>query len=155
MLDYVTPVLNDRAEYYSNLLSGGEMKVYFTTKTTLKSGDEKDKFQIMVEQRHGSDLYMGNSKGEKARADLIIAMALGDLATFRTSKQLPWRFLDEPFESIDDAGNEAVMSLLNDQKSRYKTVFVVTHKPAFKKLFNQRITVVKENSISTIEHDNT
>ena len=153
MLDFVTPILNDRAAYYSNLLTGGEMKVTFSTKTVLKKGGEKDQFQILVEQKHGGDLYKGTSKGEKARADLVIAMALGDLATFRTAKQLPWRFLDEPFENIDDAGNEAVVQLLNDQKSRYKTVFVVTHKPAFKKLFNQRITVVKENGISRLTYE--
>ncbi len=152
MLDYVTPILNDRAKYYSDVLTGGEMKVTFTTKTALKKGGEKDKFQIMVEQKHGGDQYKGTSKGEKARADLVIAMALGDLATFRTAKQLPWRFLDEPFEHIDEAGNEAVIQLLNDQKSRFKTVFVVTHNQAFKKLFNQRITVVKENGVSRLEH---
>lgn len=151
MLDYVTPILNDRAEYYCNILTGGEMKITFTTKTALKSGEERDQFQIVVEQKHGGDAYEATSKGEKARADLVIALALGDLATFRTSKQLPWRFLDEPFENIDDAGTDAVMQLLNDQKSRYKTVFVVTHKPAFKKLFNQRITIVKENSVSRLE----
>lgn len=148
MLDYITPILNERASHYSEVLTSGEMKVTFTTKTTLKKGGEKDKFQILVEQKHGGDLYKATSKGEKARADLVIAMALGDLATFRTAKQLPWRFLDEPFENIDDAGNAAVVQLLNDQKSRYKTVFVVTHKLAFKQLFNQRITVVKENGIS-------
>lgn len=153
MLDYVTPILNDRAAYYSEVLTGGEMKVTFTTKTALKKGGEKDKFQILVEQQHGGNLYEATSKGEKARADLVIAMALGDLATFRTAKQLPWRFLDEPFENIDDAGNEAVVQLLNDQKSRYKTVFVVTHKPAFKKLFNQRIAVIKENGVSRLEHE--
>ena len=153
MLDYVTPVLNDRAAYYAQVLTGDEMKVTFTTKTALKTGDVKDKFQIQVEQKHGGDLYKASSKGEKARADLVIAMALGDLATFRTTKQLPWRFLDEPFESIDDAGNESVMNLLNDQKTRFKTVFVVTHKPAFKKLFNQRIVIVKENEISRLVQD--
>lgn len=148
MLDYITPVLNDRMAYYSHILTDGEMRV----KTTTKTG-EKDKFQIIVEQKHGSDDYAGNSKGERARADLIIAMALGDLATFRSAKSLPWRFLDEAFENIDDAGNEAVLQLLNDQKSRYKTVFVITHKPAFKKLFTQRITVVKENGVSRLEDD--
>lgn len=153
MLDYVTPVLNDRAAYYAQVLTGDEMKVSFTTKKTLKKGGEKDQFQIFVEYAHGGDLYKGTSKGEKARADLVIAMALGDLATFRTAKQLPWRFLDEPFESIDDAGNGAVMNLLNDQKTRFKTVFVVTHKPAFKKLFTQQITMVKENSVSTLVKD--
>lgn len=153
MLDYVTPVLNDRAAYYASVLTGDEMKVSFTTKTALKKGGDKDKFQILVEYAHGGDLYKGTSKGEKARADLVIAMALGDLATFRTAKQLPWRFLDEPFESIDDSGTGAVMNLLNDQKTRFKTVFVVTHKPAFKKLFTQQITMTKENGVSKLVKD--
>lgn len=153
MLDYVTPVLNDRAAYYARVLTGNEMKVSFTTKTLQKKGDIKDKFNIIVEYKHGGDVYRGTSKGEKARADLVIAMALGDLATFRTAKQLPWRFLDEPFESIDDAGNQAVMALLTDQKDRFKTVFVVTHKPAFKQLFTQKIVMTKENGVSTLTKD--
>jgi DNA repair exonuclease SbcCD ATPase subunit len=150
MLDYVTPILNDRAKYYSELLTNGEMTVTFSTKSTLKSGTEKDKFSITCQQAHGSASYRGSSAGERARADLVIAMALGDLAQFRTTKQLPWRFLDEPFESIDRSGTEAIVKLLNDQKSRYKTVFVVTHKPDFKEMFSQQITIVKENGKSTL-----
>jgi len=153
MLDYVTPVLNDRAAYYARVLTGNEMKVTFSTKTALKKGDVKDKFQISVIYNHGGEQYKGVSKGEKARADLVIAMALGDLATFRTAKQLPWRFLDEPFESIDDAGNLSITALLADQKERYKTVFVVTHKSSFKQLFNQKIVITKENGVSTLTKD--
>jgi DNA repair exonuclease SbcCD ATPase subunit len=153
MLDHVTPILNDRAEHYSNILTDGEMKVTFTTKTQLKSGEDRDKFQIQVSQKHGSHSYKGSSKGEKARADLVIALALGDLATYRTAKQLPWRFLDEPFENIDDTGIEAVIQLLRDQKSKYKTIFIVTHKPAFKKLVSQKLTMVKEGGISRLELD--
>lgn len=155
MLEYVTPILNDRAKVYSEILTDGEMHIEFSTKTQLKSGDVRDKFQILVKQEHGSDLYKGTSTGERARADLVISMTLGDLAAFRTAKQLPWRFLDEPFESIDDAGIDAIVRLLNDQKARYKTVFVVTHKSSFKQLFTQQITVVKENGISRLENENT
>lgn len=152
MLDYVTPILNDRAEFYSNLLTGDEMEIKFSTKTQLKNGETRDKFQIQVKQKHGADLYKGTSTGEKARADLVISMTLGDLAAFRTAKQLPWRFLDEPFESIDDAGIDAIVRLLNDQKERYKTVFVVTHKSSLKQLLStQQITVIKENGISRVE----
>lgn len=150
MLDYVTPILNDRAKYYADLLTNGEMEVTFSTKSALKKGDIKDKFSIAVTQTHGSSSYAGSSTGERARADLVIAMALGDLAQFRTAKQLPWRFLDEPFESIDRSGTEAIVKLLNDQKSRYKTVFVVTHKPDFKEMFSQRITIVKQDGLSTL-----
>jgi DNA repair exonuclease SbcCD ATPase subunit len=150
MLDYVTPILNDRAKYYAELLTNGELTVSFSTKSTLKSGQEKDKFAICCQQTHGADSYKGSSAGERARADLVIAMALGDLAQFRTAKQLPWRFLDEPFESIDRSGTEAIVRLLNDQKTRYRTVFVVTHKPDFKELFSQQLTIVKENGISTL-----
>ena len=150
MLDYVTPILNDRAKYYADLLTNGEMSVSFSTKTALKSGQEKDKFTITCQQAHGATSYRGASAGERARADLVIAMALGDLAQFRTAKQLPWRFLDEPFESIDRSGTEAIVRLLNDQKARYNTVFVVTHKPDFKELFSQQVTVVKENGVSSL-----
>lgn len=150
MLDYVTPILNDRAKYYSKLLTNDELTVSFSTKSTLKNGQEKDKFTILCQHNHGSDTYRGSSAGERARADLVVAMALGDLAQFRTAKQLPWRFLDEPFEAVDRSGTEAIVRLLNDQKSRYRTVFVVTHKPEFKEMFTQSITVVKENGLSTL-----
>lgn len=151
MLDFVTPILNERAAYYSNILTSGELKVSFSTKSTLKSGVEKDKFSIVSEYRHGSDSYKGASTGERARVDLIVSLALGDLAQFRTAKQLPWRFLDEPFESIDRAGTEAIVRLLNDQKARYKTVFVVTHRPDFSDLFTQTITVVKKDGITSLK----
>lgn len=151
MLDYVTPILNDRAKYYADLLTNQEMSIIFSTKSVLKNGTSKDKFSIEVSQAHGAGSYVGSSAGERARADLVIAMALGDLAQLRTAKQLLWRFLDEPFESIDSAGTEAIVKLLNDQKSRYKTVFVVTHKADFKEMFSQSITVVKENGISSLD----
>lgn len=154
MLDFVTPILNDRAAYYSNILTSGELKVSFSTKSTLKTGVEKDKFSVNCEYQHGSNSYKGASTGERARIDLIVSLALGDLAQFRTAKQLPWRFLDEPFESIDRSGTEAIVRLLNDQKSRYKTVFVVTHRPDFSDLFTQTLTVIKKDGITSIKDDN-
>mgnify|MGYP002777282813 CR=1 FL=1 len=150
MLDYVVPVLNDRAKYYCDILTNGEMSVSFSTKEVLKNGESKENFSILVSQKKGSTSYTGASTGERARADLVIAMVLGDLAQLRTAKTLTWRFLDEPFESIDKSGTQAIVRLLEDQRTRYDTVFVVTHQQQFKDLFSSHMTVVKKNGITKV-----
>lgn len=153
MLKHITPILNDRAKHYADLLTGGEMTVTFHTERELKKGATKEEFHIEVLHSDGSNSYEGSSKGERARADLIIAFALGDLAGLRANKVIPFRFLDEPFESVDDVGTEFIVRLLNEQKDKYETVFVVTHEDYFKQLFSKRITMVKHNRKSRMEVD--
>lgn len=150
MLKQVAPILNDRAALYCKLLTDGEMTIVFQTEKELKNGNIKEDFNILVEQEHGAGLYRGISGGEKARADLIISLVLGDLASFRANKQIPFRFMDEAFEKVDDTGLEAVVTLLEAQKENYETIFVVTHKNELKQHFKDTITVTKQKGISTI-----
>jgi len=150
MLEHVTPILNASAAKYADILTDGEMNVTFHTKQTLKSGKETEKFNVSVSQRHGGSSYASNSSGERARGNLVAALALGDLAAMRARKSLPFRFLDEPFESVDESGTEAIVRLLNMQKEEYGTVFVITHQDHFKQMFPTKITVVKKNGQSTI-----
>lgn len=151
MLKYVTPVLNERAKHYCDLLTSGEMQIEFETSKLMKSGATKESFNIVVQQANGDDTYAGCSGGEKARADLVIAMTLGDLAAMRVNKSMSFRFIDEAFERVDESGLEAIMTLLHDQKDRYDSVFVVTHKNELKQHFNQTLTVQKADSISTLQ----
>jgi DNA repair exonuclease SbcCD ATPase subunit len=151
MLRHITPILNTRAKYYSDLLTDGEMSIEFSTEKKLKNGKTKEEFNIQVFQEHGDSSYAGSSSGEKARADLAIAFALGDLAHLRANKRIPFRFLDEPFESIDDSGHESIVRLLNEQKDHYSTVFCITHKESFQQLFPKSIRIVKEDGISRLE----
>lgn len=151
MLQHVTPVLNAAAAKYCDLLTSGEMQITFHTQESLKNGQIKEKFNIQVSQRHGGSSYTANSTGERSRANLVIALALGDLASMRVNKQLPFRFLDEPFESVDESGTEAIVKFLNDQKDVYESVFVITHQAHFKQLFPNKVTVVKKNGISRLE----
>lgn len=153
MLEHVTPILNAKAQHYANILTDGTMTVQFDTKTELANGEQREKFNIKVDQAHGSSNYLGNSKGERAKADLVICMALGDLASLRANKMVPFRFLDEPFESVDSSGTDAIVKLLHDQRERYETVFVITHNDHFKQLFDKRITVVKKDNVSYLEEE--
>lgn len=151
MLENVTPILNNYAKTYSDLITDGEMEIIFSTKDELKSGKTKEKFNIKVSQKHGGDSYASNSSGEKARANLIIALALGELAAMRADKTIPFRFLDEPFESIDETGTEAIVNLLNQMRDKYNTVYVITHQDYLKQLFSNKMTVVKKDGYSTLE----
>ncbi len=149
ILKSVTPVLNEKAKHNSDLLTGGEMQVTFHTQKELKSGAIKEEFQICVKQMHGGSTYDKNSTGERARADIVIAMTLSDLAAMR-AKHIPFRFLDEPFEHIDEAGVSAVVSVLTEYRKKYDTIFVITHLDALKSLFSSSITLVKTNGISKL-----
>jgi len=150
MLEHIVPYLNSRAFHYCGLLTAHDLSIAFDTKTTLKSSKIKDAFRIVVDMKQGTSTYEGASEGEKARINLILALVLGDLASVRSKKKLTFRFLDEPFEKMDELGTESVVSLLNAHKDEYDTTFVVTHKSHFKSLFNDVITVVKRNGVSQI-----
>ena len=65
--------------------------------------------------------------------------------------KLRFRFLDEVFSHVDEAGSDAIVKLLKDQREQYGTVFVVTHSPRVQAQFKKSITVTKENALSTVE----
>jgi DNA repair exonuclease SbcCD ATPase subunit len=145
ILRSVTPFLNDRVTRYVQALTGGELEIEFSTQTTLKGGETREKFAVLVTNRNGAETYAGNSGGEKSRADLAINFTLSDLMATRSRRPYPQRFLDEPFESLDESGVEAVMELLAGMVADAGSVFVVTHQDSMKGLFNRTIRLVKEN----------
>lgn len=151
LLSSVVPILNKRAEYYCATLTNKELTIKFKTKTTLKSGKTSEKFNIEVKYLHGASSWKGSSAGEKARADLIIALCLGDLANMCASNTLSFRFFDEPFENVDEAGVEAINVLLNQQVEDHHSVYVVTHNSAFAQLFSKTVNLVKEHGFTRCE----
>lgn len=153
MLEHVTPLLNHSAAKYADLLTDGEMSVTFHTQKRQKSGKIVERFNIQVDHLHGGKSYAASSAGEKSRANLVVAFALGDLAALRANKTVSFRFLDEPFENVDESGTDAIVALLNDQKERFETVFVITHQDHFKQLFPNRLTVVKKDGFTALGGD--
>ena len=150
ILQSVTPFLNERINYYVQVLTGGDIKVEFSTQTLLKSGEAREKFSVVVTNRNGADTYAGNSGGEKSRADLAINYTLADLVSARARRPFPQRFLDEPFESLDESGVESVMELLADMVLESGSIFVVTHQDVMKGLFSKQIKVEKVNGETRI-----
>jgi DNA repair exonuclease SbcCD ATPase subunit len=151
VLAQVTPFMNLRAKIYAQDLADGEIDIKFNTQTQLKTGEWREKFFVDVSNENGSDTYNGNSDGEKARADLAINFTVSDVVASRSKKAYPQRWFDEPFDSLDETGVEAVMEMLNKMVKECGTIFVVTHRPDMKALFNKTLNVIKENGESRIE----
>lgn len=150
VLTKVVPVLNERAKFYADILTNGEMTVEFSTTSATKKGEDREYFQIKVEFKNGADTYQGCSAGEKARADLVVSLALGDLASMRSKHGMPFRFIDEAFEKMDTTGVDAVVRLLKRQEKEYQSVFVVTHKKELQDHFDRSITMVKHHGRTTM-----
>ena len=150
LLENVVPFLTARAQEYADIVSGGDITLEFSTKTELKSGETREKFQIVAKNRNGADVYHGNSVGEKRRIDLAVGWALADLASTRSSKPIKFRALDEPFESLDFTGEELVVKLLHQVISRFETIVVITHSDHLSSHFTNKMVVEKHNGYTTL-----
>lgn len=150
VLNSVTPFLNKKVAYYSKILTNNELDIVFETQKTLKSGDIRDSFSVSVSNKNGASDYLGNSGGEKSKADFAINFAMSDLVSARSQKAFPQRFFDEPFDGLDDLGLEAAVELLTKMAEEAGSIFVITHNSELKSLFNNVITIRKKNGISRI-----
>lgn len=150
ILESVTPFMNQRGAHYAQHLSGGEIEIVFNTQTVLKSGETREQFSVQVVNENGADTYAGNSGGEKGRADLGINFVLSDVVSSRARKAFPQRFFDEPFEGLDESGVDAVMALLASMAVDAGSIFVITHQPGLKGLFDKTLTMTKRNGKSEL-----
>jgi DNA repair exonuclease SbcCD ATPase subunit len=151
LLDDVTPYLNRQANKYLRRLSSDHMEIVFSTQSTLKSGEVREKFSVGVINSDGGSSYASNSSGEKKRVDIAINLALQSLVSSRSNKKLNLIILDEILDSLDDAGVEHIMSLLQEISNDKSSVFVISHNDSIKSVFTNTITVVKENGYSVLK----
>jgi DNA repair exonuclease SbcCD ATPase subunit len=151
ILDGIVPFLDERANRYAEILTDGRIRIHFSTVTKLKNGEYKEKFAVQATNTDGANIYGGNSAGERQRIDLCVALALKDLARSRSKKNLDLMVFDEAFESLDEAGSERVIALLQEERNNFKSCFVISHTDALKQYFTERVEVVKRNGHSRLE----
>lgn len=151
LLDDVTPYLNRQANKYLKKLSSDHMEIIFSTQSTLKNGDVREKFTVEVVNTDGGSSYAANSSGEKKRVDIAINLALQSLVASRSNKKLNIVFMDEVFDSLDSSGIEHVTELLKYIAEDVSSVFVISHNTELVGTFDNKITIVKENGYSLLK----
>lgn len=153
IMDSVTPMLNERANYYSGFLTGGSIQIEISTQTKLKNGEMRDKFSVNLYSVNGVD-YELCSGGEKKRIDLCILLALQSLVASRAKASINLLILDEVAENLDEVGIERMIDLLRQFASEKGSCLYVTHSEEMKPFFSKIVTVIKENGITTVNEHN-
>uniref|UniRef100_A0AB39C8C8 Recombination related exonuclease n=1 Tax=Staphylococcus phage UHP46 TaxID=3234966 RepID=A0AB39C8C8_9CAUD len=154
VLDFITPFLNEKANEYLQVLSGSDISVEFQTQVENTKGELKDKFDVIVTNSNGGTSYKSNSAGEQKRIDLAISFAIQDLIMSKDDISTNIALYDECFDGLDTVGCENVIKLLKDRLKTVGTIFVITHSESLKPLFENVITMVKEEGVSRLEKEN-
>lgn len=149
IMESIIDSLNERANHYARLLTNGDFRIEVSLLTTLKTGEQRERFSINVHCPSGVG-YFQASGGEKRRIDMCILLALQDLVNARARNPIRILVLDECAENLDSVGVERMLDLLKSLAKERETLLYITHDDSLKILFPHNLTVVKEGGISTI-----
>jgi DNA repair exonuclease SbcCD ATPase subunit len=143
------PILNAAADAYSNILSGGSLRVEFNTLR-----DSRSENLLRIRRDNAVCSYESLSNGERRRVDLIIALALRSCARWRIGVHEPLNLTiwDEVFDKLDASGMRRAVEVLQRDLTELETIFVITHSLQLRELFSgaQTITAIRENGESRI-----
>ena len=152
LLDRFCNDFNLIANDYLSMISNGVMSVIINPKSTIKSGDERNKLSIDVSVNGQIRKYEALSGGEKKRVDISLCLALNKWTSVKYDIEngiLGITIFDELFSFIDRIGEESIGAVLNVE-GRNRAIFVISHTPELGSYANSRMTVIKRNGISSI-----
>lgn len=142
IFDSITPRLNELINRYLSRLD--DISIEFTTQKQLKSGDLREKFDIIVNTQNGPSSFDALSGGEKQRVSLAISLAMNKLMREVAGDPMNVLFLDEVAEALDESSSEAVFGLIQDFADDIDNVFIISHNQNLKDIVPTVITIVKE-----------
>ncbi len=152
LVEEAIPALEARANDLLDKLSSGNMSVRFDTQKELKSKDEKrETLDIIITDPAGTRAYEMFSGGEAFRVNFAIRLALSHLLTQRAGAKLQTLVIDEGFGSQDSDGRQRLIEAINQVKSDFEKIIVITHLEEFKDAFPARIEVEKTPQGSSVK----
>jgi len=145
LLDQIIPDLTQYSNEFSSKLSGGSVTIEFQT---FKESAAKDKFEIKAWNEMGSDVYGGNSSGEKRRIDLCVMLALFKIAHSRSNINI--MLLDETLDTLDGTGLETVLDMIQELARELKLTIYLTSHTGLNKMLHESIVIQKVDGIAKL-----
>lgn len=119
-----------------------------STVTQTKKGEFRERFSINVDNRHGANVFEGNSGGEQQKINLAISLAFNAVCRGIAGGTVNCIWLDECFENMDDGSSEKVLDLIRTLS--IPNVLLITHRQGIKELVPSIITVEKSGGVATV-----
>ena len=144
LIEQVLPTIQDSTNELLDRLTGGEMRVSFTTQRKLKSRDAMaETLDIQIRDNVGERPYEMYSGGEAFRVNFAIRIALSRLLAQRAGARLQTLVIDEGFGSQDPIGRQRLIEAINTIRPDFAKVLVITHIDQLKDSFPVQIEVSK------------
>lgn len=146
LLDQILPDLTQYANEFSDILTGGTTLIEFSS---YNEDTMKDGFKIQAWNQEGSDVYSGNSSGEKRRVDICVMFALFRIANKRTKINI--LLLDEVFDTLDTSGRELIVDAIQKLAQELHLSIYVTSHTSLSSLIYESIVLEKKDGQTTVK----
>jgi len=149
VFDLICSTLTQKANYYANMMTNGQVVIEFDTQKKLKTGELRDKFDVSLLTGGDKVRYEAYSGGEKRKISLAVDMALSDIMADYYGSTFNVVVFDEQTNYLDKNGRESFLRLLKEI-AKTKRVLVVDHDAEFKGRFDTIWTVEKRDGVSRL-----
>lgn len=144
LIDQALPEIQDHANELLDRLTGGSMRVSFSTQKALKSRDGMaETLDIKISDGLGERPYENYSGGEKFRVNFAIRLALSQVLARRAGASLKTLVIDEGFGTQDPEGRQRLVEAINAVQKDFACILVITHVDELRDAFPSRIEVAK------------
>jgi len=151
LIEQALPEIEDHANDLLDRLTGGEMRVVFSTQRQLKSRDGvAETLDIKIQDGAGERPYENYSGGEQFRINFAIRLALSQILARRSGARLQTLVIDEGFGSQDPLGRQRLVEAIHTIEDEFAVILVITHIEELRDQFSHQILVEKRPSGSTI-----
>jgi len=154
LMKKVVPILEYEANKLLNIFDPNtEISIEFDLDPMTKEGTEKVEggLDIIINnkgRRQKLELYSG---GETTRITFAIVLALAELLSRRSGKQIKSLIIDERISGLDDYGIMQFAEILREVRRRYLKIIIITHIDKLKELIEKTILVTKDDEGSDIK----
>ena len=127
LIDEAIPYMNEKVDYYLDMLTNGRYVVSFDTLGETKAGEFRDKISVRVldtQTRANSRLQL--SGGQTRIIDIAIILTLGDLLARIQDMKFNIFLFDEIFDALDEQNIQYVSKVLNKLKVG-KSIYIISH----------------------------
>ncbi|NKQ37623.1 MAG: SMC family ATPase [Chloroflexi bacterium] len=151
LIEQALPEIEDHANDLLDRLTGGEMRILFSTQKQLKSRDGvAETLDIRIQDGAGERPYENYSGGEQFRINFAIRLALSQILAKRSGARLQTLVIDEGFGSQDPQGRQKLVEAIHTIEDDFAVILVITHIEELRDQFSNQIVVEKRPSGSII-----